>query len=184
MTAGGAHLHRPDGSCRSVRPGSVRVPRRGGAVGACVFFPALAAVSCALRRRVGGRDRSWNPRSPWTSRCGLPRRRRLGRPAGSCPTCRSPTSVCVVRRRSSTCRNVQADPARALRSAPGRGSRRSRLRWLFQRPPRWPVLGKCGFSRAHSSFVRSPRPTTGATTPARTSHMIRRAGPRRPRSSP
>lgn len=33
MTAGDTHLHRPDGSCRSVRPGSVRVPRRDGAVG-------------------------------------------------------------------------------------------------------------------------------------------------------
>lgn len=34
---GGVHPHRRGGSCRSDRPGSVRVPRRGGAAGACVF---------------------------------------------------------------------------------------------------------------------------------------------------
>lgn len=42
-----------DGSCRSVRPGSVRGPRRGGAAVACVFSPALAEVFFALRQRAG-----------------------------------------------------------------------------------------------------------------------------------
>ncbi len=32
------------------------------------------------------------------------------------------------------------------------------LRWLDQRPPRCPVLGRCGTSRGHSSTVRSPLP--------------------------
>lgn len=47
----------------------------------------------------------------------------------------------------------------------------------FQCPPCWPDLGECGFSRAYSSFVRSPRTVAGATASARTSRMMRRSGP-------
>jgi hypothetical protein len=177
MTAGGTHLHLPDGSCRSVRPESAE-SLVGTVLSGRASFPGTrgrflrAPAACWWARQevesTLAMDQSMRPAasaSAWTAR----------RILSHVP---SPTSVCVVRRRSSTCRNVQADPARALRSAPGRGIPSITLRWLFQRPPRWPVLGKCGFSRAHSSFVRSARPTTGATTPARTSHMIRRTGPR------
>jgi hypothetical protein len=46
------------------------------------------------------------------------------------------------------------------------------LRWLAQRPPRCPDFGKCGFSRAHSTCVKSPRPMPMPTTPSRDGHMI------------
>lgn len=51
------------------------------------------------------------------------------------------------------------------------------LRWSFHCPPRRPIAGKCGSSRTHSAFVRSPRPMPGTTSQQTDSHMIRRTGP-------
>ncbi len=65
-------------------------PRRGGAAGACASS-ASAAPSCEPRRRADGLCERSNRRSPSTSRSGLPRRHRPGRPRRSCPTCRPPT---------------------------------------------------------------------------------------------
>lgn len=46
------------------------------------------------------------------------------------------------------------------------------LRWPAQRLPRLTDFGRCGLSRAHSAFVRSPRSMNMPTTRVRSSHKI------------
>lgn len=57
------------------------------------------------------------------------------------------------------------------------------LRWLAQRPPRCPDFGRCGFSRLHSSLVRSPRPMVMPTITRRgpAALPLRRRPARHPR---
>lgn len=62
-------------------------------------FPGHGASSCLPRRRADERGRKSSPRSPCSSRTGLPHRRRPERLAGCPPTYRPPTSVCAARGR-------------------------------------------------------------------------------------
>lgn len=61
----------------------------------------MFVLSPQLPERAGGRGAPWSPHSPWTSRCGPPRRHPPGRPAESCPMWRPLTTFDVCHEPSS-----------------------------------------------------------------------------------